>query len=157
MVDDDLNILFLLNSLDNDRQELAESVSGVGKMYESTKTKLDDLMKSLSKIRMSFDKLTDRMRYLWDGLLIIADQAFSTPENCTEQTRNALKTVFNKLGYNVYGITGTNITDSSQYEIVYIEDAKDMDANMILQTIKIGLCDKNGEIARLAKVVVSKH
>lgn len=147
-------LTYVLNSVENHSRQLAESINLVKETHEKASKDNVALLDTLGDLRTMADNVLDWAEAVWNELLRVADQCWAIA-NCPQQIRDVATPAFERLGFTIYGLPGSVVTDLSSVEVVARHRDPTCAKNTVLQTLQIGLLRNDGSIARRPKVTIT--
>jgi|GEM_PF-1591745 len=148
---------YSLNTMDDLGQQLVQILKQIDHGQTTASRVLESFMNEVTDMRLEIDRAASRSAQLWQALLNLADRSLSTAESCSDHTRRLFETTFSQLGLSIFGLPGGEIDDLRDYEVVGSQGSSVFERILIVQTLRIGLRDADGNIIRSPRVVVSQE
>ncbi len=151
---DSEKLTYALNSVENHSRQLAQSINLAKETHDKASQENMALLDTLGDMRTMVDNVLDQAESVWNELLRVADQCWAMA-NCPQQIKEVITDAFARLGFTMYGLPGSVVTDLDSVEIAARHYDPNCTENTVLQTLQIGLLRNDGSIARRSKVTIT--
>jgi len=155
MQSEDLNLSRCLIAVENAGRSLDETLEAGQQQQQRVQEQLGEVLAAIDRLRSAAAAEAKRAERMWAGLLALADRCFATDDASPAEVRDWLASLFESLGYTLYGMCGTTADSLERYDVMGKSQDSRATAGVIVQVLAIGLMRNDGSVVRLAKVVLT--